>query len=251
MTRARSSRPAARAAAGALAAAAAGWSFPAAAPLSPPVAAALRIPTRARLPGAVALTFDDGPDAAGTPRVLDALAGLGAPATFFLVGEQVLRAPALAAEIVSAGHAVAVHGHRHRTLLRLAPRAVARDLDCAAGAIGAHAGVVPRLHRAPYGVYSWAALRAVRARGWAPVLWSRWGRDWRASATPVSVASAVGADLRAGDVLLLHDADSYSGPGCWRATLGALPLIAEAVAARGLGFAALTGPGDVAQPSGR
>jgi peptidoglycan/xylan/chitin deacetylase (PgdA/CDA1 family) len=152
---------------------------------------------------------------------------------------------------VAAGHAVAVHGHRHRALPRLAAASLTEDLNRAAEAIAAHAGVLPRLHRAPYGVYSWAALRAVRARRWAPVLWSRWGRDWRASATPESVASAVGADLGAGDVLLLHDADSYSAPGCWRATLGALPLIAEAVAARGLGFAALTGPGDLAQPSGR
>ena len=251
MTRSRSSSPAARAAAGALATAAAGWSLPAAAPIAPPVAAALRIPTRARLPDAVALTFDDGPDAAGTPRVLDALAELGATATFFLVGEQVLRAPALAAEIVSAGHAVAVHGHRHRALLRLGGRTVVRDLDRAAAAIAAHADVVPRLHRAPYGAYSWPALHAVRARGWAPVLWSRWGRDWRAGATPASVAAAVGADLRAGDVLLLHDADAYSAPGCWRATVGALPRIAEAVAARGLRFAPLTGPDDLAQPSGR
>jgi peptidoglycan/xylan/chitin deacetylase (PgdA/CDA1 family) len=250
MTPARSFRPAARAAAGALATAV-GWSLPAAAPIAPPLAGALRIPTRARLPSAVALTFDDGPDAAGTPRVLDALARLGATATFFLVGEQVLRAPGLPAEIVSAGHAVAVHGHRHRTLLRLGPRTVARDLDRAAEAIAAHAGVVPRLHRAPYGAYSWPALHAVRARGWAPVLWSRWGRDWRAGATPASVAATVGADLRAGDVLLLHDADAYSAPGCWRATLGALPLIAEAVAARGLRFAALTAPDDLAQPPGR
>jgi peptidoglycan-N-acetylglucosamine deacetylase len=251
MTRAPASRPTGRAAAGALAAAAAAWSLPATAPIAPPVAAALHIPTRAAFPRAVALTFDDGPAAASTPRVLEALAGLGATATFFLVGEQVLRAPALAAEIVAAGHAVAVHGHRHRTLLRLSPPAVARDLDRAADTIAAHAGVAPRLHRAPYGVYSWPALRSVRARGWAPVLWSRWGRDWRAGATPGSVAATVGADLRAGDVLLLHDADAYSAPGCWRATLGALPRIAEAVAARGLRVAALTGAADLAQPCGR
>src|SRR3954454_22804871 len=84
-----------------LAAAALGaaWSAPALAPVSPAVCDALGV-TR-RLPtGGVALTFDDGPHAQGTPAVLEALAAAGATATFFLVGEQVERRPALAAEIV-------------------------------------------------------------------------------------------------------------------------------------------------------
>ena len=74
---------------------------------SPPVA-----------PG-VALTFDDGPHPEGTPAVLEALARAGARATFFVVGEQVQRRPALVAEIAAAGHVVALHGYRHRLQLRL------------------------------------------------------------------------------------------------------------------------------------
>src|SRR5439155_10046321 len=66
-------------------AAAAAWSLPAAAPVVPAVARALRIARRTALPGTVALTFDDGPHAEGTPAVLDALAAAGAQATFFLV----------------------------------------------------------------------------------------------------------------------------------------------------------------------
>ena len=222
--------------AGALAAAA--WSLPALAPLEPRLARAMGV-ARSTQGGTVALTFDDGPHARGTPAVLDALARGGAVATFFLVGEQVRRAPALAAEIAAAGHAVAVHGFRHRVLLRVPPAAAADDLDRAAEAIHAATGVVPRVHRPPLGIYSWPALGAVRARDWTPTLWSRWGRDWRADATPASVATRVAAGLHGGEVLLLHDADHYSAPGCWRATAGAVPRVLEAVSARGLRTVAL------------
>jgi peptidoglycan/xylan/chitin deacetylase (PgdA/CDA1 family) len=229
--------PRVRAAAGAgaiAAAAAAGWSVPALAPVVPAVAAATALPRRADLAGAVALTFDDGPHPEGTPAVLDHLAAAAVRATFFLVGEQVRRAPGLAAEIAAAGHTIAVHGDRHRTLLRLTPRALAADLDRAADTIHGATGASPTLHRAPYGIYSWPALREVRRRGWAPILWSRWGHDWRRRATPRGIAAEVARDLSAGDVLLLHDADDYSAPGSWRRTAAALPLVLDAVAANGL-----------------
>ncbi len=225
------------ASAGLAATAAAIWSLPALAPVAPPAAAALRIRTRSARPGTVALTFDDGPHPEGTPAVLEALARAGVQATFFLIGEQVARWPAPAAETAAAGHSIAVHGYRHRNLLRVPPRALARDLERAADAIGAATGVEPALHRPPYGVYSPAALRAVRARGWTPVLWSRWGRDWRRGATPAAIATTVTRQLRGGDILLLHDADHYSARDSWRATAAALPLVLETVAARGLTFA--------------
>jgi peptidoglycan-N-acetylglucosamine deacetylase len=227
------------------------WAGPALAPVASPVARGLRIPTRSARPGTVAITFDDGPHPQGTPAVLEALAAAGARATFFLVGEQVRRAPALAAEVVAAGHAVGVHGDRHRLLLRLGPGALAADLDRAAATIGEATGAPALLHRAPYGVYSPAALRAVRARGWTPLLWSRWGRDWRRRATAASIASTVAAGVRGGDVLLLHDADDYSAPGSWRATAAALPRVLGLIAEAGLRTAPVNGPGDLAHPWGR
>jgi peptidoglycan-N-acetylglucosamine deacetylase len=240
-----------RAAAALATGAAAVWTAPALAPIVPAVAGALRVPTRCAAPGAVAITFDDGPHPQGTPAVLAALAAAGARATFFLVGEQVRGHPGVAAEIAAAGHAVAIHGDRHRTLLRVGPRALDDDLARAAATIADATGAAPVLHRAPYGIYSPLALRAVRARGWTPLLWSRWGRDWTRRATPASVAAKAAGTLRAGDVLLLHDADDYSAPDCWRATAGALPRILDAVAAAGLNPVSLTRAADVAQPSGR
>jgi peptidoglycan-N-acetylglucosamine deacetylase len=236
-----------RAAAGAAAA----WALPALAPVVPPIAGWLRVPTRCAAADGVALTFDDGPHSRGTPAVLEALAAADARATFFVIGEQVARHRTVAREIVAAGHAVALHGARHRNLLRLTPAAVAGDLDEGAAVLAGTLGVAPAVHRAPYGIYSWPALAAVRARGWAPVLWSRWGRDWTRRATGASVAARAADGIRAGDIVLLHDADDYSAPGCWRATAAALPRILERIADAGLRAVPLRGPADLAHGSGR
>jgi peptidoglycan/xylan/chitin deacetylase (PgdA/CDA1 family) len=192
--------------------------------------------------GDVALTFDDGPHRHGTPAVLHALADEGVSATFFLVGEQVLRDPGLAAEIVAAGHEVGLHCHRHRLLSRLGPREVFDDLRVAAGAIESATGRRPVLYRPPYGVFNLTALRAAHRRGWQPTLWTRWGRDWERRATPGSIVANLCRGLGPGDILLLHDADHYAAAGSWRKTVAALPCLLDALREQGLQPVALTGP---------
>ena len=212
-------------------AAAAAWSAPALAPVVPAVSDALGVPRR--LPAGtrgVALTFDDGPHPEGTPRLLDLLGEANARGTFFLVGEQVERWPEIAERIAREGHLVALHGYGHRNLLRIPPAAFARDLDRGARVIEEAAGVRPTLYRPPYGIFSPAALAIARRHGYANLLWSRWGHDWRRSITPERIADEVTRDLQGGDVLLLHDADHYNAPGSWRNTLAAMPRILETLA---------------------
>jgi peptidoglycan/xylan/chitin deacetylase (PgdA/CDA1 family) len=218
----------------AVGAAAAAWSAPAGAAHAPALARALGIARRAEGAQGVALTFDDGPHPAGTPAVLGTLERAGARATFFLVGEQVRRDPGLAREIVAAGHAVALHGDLHRCQLRLAPRALDDDLARVAATVADATGRAPALYRPPYGVFSAAGLALVRRRGWQGLLWSRWGRDWAARTTPATIAARATRELSPGDVVLLHDADTYSAPGSWRRTAQALPAVLEAVARAGL-----------------
>ena len=196
------------------------------APHVPQAAAALGI--QRTLPGAagVALTFDDGPHPEGTPAVLEILAQADIKATFFLVGEQVERRPALAAEIAEPGPS--------DRAARLPPPPPAGD-DPESGATrrgtgcGGDRGRDAR--RASRGTGRRTASTAPpawtrsRDRGLKPLLWSRWGKDWRRFTTPERIAARATANLRPGDVILLHDADFYSSRGSHERTVEALTLI--------------------------
>jgi peptidoglycan-N-acetylglucosamine deacetylase len=195
----------------------------------------------------VALTFDDGPDPASTPAFLDALDALdampasdepeaagGLKATFFLLGEQVSRHPDLAAEVVRRGHEIGVHGFAHRNHLAHSARWTSDDLRRAIATIGEATGAAPRWFRPPYGALSASSLVAARRAGLPTVLWTTWGRDWRAEATAQTVVHDIAATWRSGATVLLHDSDITSAPRSWRAALAALPILAERWSAAGL-----------------
>ncbi|MGZ3114127.1 polysaccharide deacetylase family protein [Streptomyces sp. H62] len=176
-------------------------------------------------PDHIALTFDDGPGPASTPRFLDLLDELGVRATFFLLGEDVVRHPATAREQARRGHELAVHGWSHDRPWTPAPARDARELLRAAHAVGEVAGHTPFWYRPPYGILTSGRWAAAHRAGLRPVLWTAWGKDWRPDATPASVRATVAADLRGGGTILLHDTDHASAPGSWRSALGALPGI--------------------------
>jgi len=207
---------------------------PALAPIVPPVGRRLGVVLREEGVEGVALTFDDGPHPQGTPAVLETLREAGQQATFFLAGEQVEHRPALAAEIVAAGHRVELHCHRHRNQLRLTPRGLLDDAERGRAAIEEASGQAIADYRPPYGIFSGAGLRAIRSRGWRPVLWSQWGRDWTGRATAASITRKATEGIRPGDIVLLHDADFYSARNSWERTASALPRILDELAIRGL-----------------
>jgi peptidoglycan/xylan/chitin deacetylase (PgdA/CDA1 family) len=204
------------------------------APVNRGAAAALMLPRT--LPGApgVALTFDDGPHPEGTPAILELLARHRATATFFVVGEQVRRRPALLAQIRAQGHQVALHCDRHRLQLRLGRDALRDDLERGIAAIEDASGPGPTWHRPPYGIYSAAGLTATRAAGLTPLLWSRWGKDWRRLTTPGRIAARVTTGLAPGDVILLHDGDFYSARGSHLRTVTAVEIVLAELSRRKL-----------------
>lgn len=182
----------------------------------------------------VALTFDDGPDPGSTPAFLDALDGLGWKATFFMLGSMAEKAPGLAREVADRGHEVAVHGFRHSVHLRRGPGWVANDMMAARDLLADLTGTEPVWARAPYGALTASTLRAARRSQLRPVLWTTWGRDWRARSTPSTVLHDVRATMVPGATVLLHDSDCTSAPDSWKSALGALPALAEMWAAAGL-----------------
>src|SRR5439155_6426363 len=175
-----------------------------------------------------------GPDAASTPQFLDALDALGWRATFFMLGEMTRRDPGLARAVADAGHEVAVHGDVHGNMLRRSPRRAADDITRAFGSVAEATGIEPRWFRPPFGISSYASLRAARGLGMTTVLWTTWGRDWRREATPESVVADVTRRYVDGGTVLLHDSDCTSYPGSWHSALGALPRLADEFAALGL-----------------
>jgi peptidoglycan-N-acetylglucosamine deacetylase len=219
---------------GALSAAVVVHAAPALAPVVPTIGRGLGVQLRQSAEEGVAITFDDGPHPQGTPAVMEILREAGALATFFLSGEQVVARPTLAAELVAAGHRVELHCHRHRNQLRLTPRQIIEDAERARAEIEEACGQEISAYRPPYGIFSYGGLRAVRARGWRPVLWSLWGRDWDRGASAETIRSRAVTGAQAGDILLLHDADYYSAPNSWVRTVAALPLILDELESRGL-----------------
>lgn len=179
---------------------------------------------------AVALTFDDGPDATWTPRVLDALAAAGATATFFVTPRLDLD---VVAAVAAAGHEIGYHCGRHVRHTDREPAKVraetVRDLESLAGI-----GIRPRAWRPPWGALAdWTGVLAGEL-GLELWLWSHDTRDW--SGIPATVMLAeLDARLRPGTVILMHDG---IGPGATRAGSAETVALVEPLAAliRGAGM---------------
>jgi peptidoglycan-N-acetylglucosamine deacetylase len=183
------------------------------------------MPAIERVPSGVAITFDDGPDPDGTPPILDALDAAGVKATFFLVGEQLMRHHAVARETAARGHELALHGYEHVEHDSLRPQAARDDLARGLGAFEAATGRKPRFFRPPYGRFSEASYDACRHLGMEPVYWSGWGMDWE----PIPaerISDLATRDLADGSIVLLHDSARYGHrPDC-RPTADAIGAIA-------------------------
>ncbi|MGW3243902.1 polysaccharide deacetylase family protein [Streptomyces sp. NPDC001070] len=182
----------------------------------------------------VALTFDDGPDPYSTPRFLDALDELSVRATFFVLGARVDSDPRIVRETARRGHEIAVHGWTHDRPWLPGPARDLADLARATRTIRQACGTAPVWYRPPYGILTGGRWAAAERVGLTPVLWSAWGRDWTAGATPESVLATLRPDLRGGATVLLHDSDHASAPGSWRTTLAALPALVRTCQEAGL-----------------
>jgi peptidoglycan/xylan/chitin deacetylase (PgdA/CDA1 family) len=179
------------------------------------------------------LTFDDGPDPDGTPLVLDALDAAGVQATFFVVGEQLMRHHAVAREALARGHELGLHGFEHKRHEEMPGRMARDDVARAIGTFEAAVGRPPRWFRPPYGRFSEHSYEACADLGLRPVYWSAWGLDWE----PVSgarIADLVGRDLAEGAIVLLHDSARYAPRADVAPTAEAVGLVAAAAAEAGL-----------------
>ncbi len=215
----------------------------------------VRLPERMADRGELSLTFDDGPDPEVTPAVLDLLERHGARASFFCVGERVDRWPELAAEIVRRGHRVENHTYSHPWSFSLrGPEAIAREIDGAQEAIRRATGESPRLVRAPAGLRNLLLERVLARRGLWLTSWTRRGLD-ALGAEPAAVLARLVRGLRAGDILVLHDARAATGArlaarrgGPRPSVLAVLPELLERIDDAGLRSVPVPCPDPVPRP---
>jgi peptidoglycan/xylan/chitin deacetylase (PgdA/CDA1 family) len=191
---------------------------------------------------AIYLTFDDGPNVAWTPQVLDALRDEQAYATFFLIDEHITDETAwVVRRIAAEGHAIALHSGSRRPMV-MSPEALAARLERAMGRITALTGRPPcRLFRPHAGwrsatMYDALARLDFRLAGWS---WGMWDWHWWQKPRAASVARRLERKASPGDIVVIHDGH-HKNPGADRSHAGgAVRLLVPSLRARGFTFAPL------------
>jgi peptidoglycan/xylan/chitin deacetylase (PgdA/CDA1 family) len=172
-------------------------------------------------PGELALTFDDGPNPAWTPRLLDVLARRDVRATFFLVGIYAQANPELVRRIAAAGHLIGNHSWSHRNLALTSARRIEEQLSRTSQTLEEITGAPIRFFRPPFGARRPETLRIATRLGLVPVLWNAMTSDWRnpsADAIASRLINKIDRLYRQGLAanIVLHDG-SHSNPAADRA----------------------------------
>ena len=211
-------------------------------------------------PKALALTFDDGPDATYTKPILDILKQKGVPATFFVIGENAVDEPGLLKRMVADGHEIGNHSYTHPNMAEVSALGTRLELNATQRLIEAYTGRSTKLFRAPYfgdaeptTADELGPAVAAQKLGYTIVGLHVDPGDWRTPGVQAIIDRTVqqvqqGSAERSANIILLHD-----GGGTRAQTVAALPQIIDRL--RGLGYhfvtaSALTGqPRDAVMPT--
>jgi peptidoglycan/xylan/chitin deacetylase (PgdA/CDA1 family) len=182
-------------------AAAGGLAWGAYHPASPLFGPVLR---RLSSPHSIALTFDDGPNPAVTPRLLDLLDRHDARATFFLIGQFARACPDIVREIANRGHTIGNHTETHPRLVFLSPPRVLAELIECQQSIGGITGTAPSLMRPPFGARGPQLRSAIKKSGLKQVVtWTLMGHDWSPRGKRQLIARL--GRVHGRDVIVFHD----------------------------------------------
>ncbi|ALO97863.1 Oligosaccharide deacetylase [Streptomyces hygroscopicus subsp. limoneus] len=151
------------------------------------------------------LTFDDGPNPAYTPHILDTLAKHDVRAMFFVCGECVVQNKELLARMADEGHVVGNHTWTHPLLTELNRREIRSEMESTSDAIEDAYGERPQWFRAPYGAWNRAAFQLGAEMGMEPMAWTVDTTDWMEPGTR-TIIDRVEGGAAPGVVVLSHDA---------------------------------------------
>lgn len=185
-------------------------------------------PPQEENPPTVYLTFDDGPTEA-TPFILEVLNAYNVKASFFLVGENILKRPEIAREIVERGHQVGNHSFTHPLLPELSTVAMKHELELTQRAFRVITGVEPFLFRPPYGGWSPELKDIYEDMGMELTWWHINPQDFTNPGSKAMVNQIL-SELEPGAIILFH---------CKMSTAVALPAIINAIWDRGYDFDSL------------
>ena len=190
-------------------------------------------------PPTVYLTYDDGPNAATTPMLLDVLARERVHATFFLIDREIAeRTVPLVARMFAEGHGVALHSDSRLDLL-MSPATFAQKLTTNADRIERLTGHRPirafRPHAGWRSATMYAGLRRIDYRliGWG---WFRWDWNWYRQPTADATVARLIARIKPGDIVVMHDGNVYNPSGDQRHTVEATARLIPLLRAKGYTF---------------
>lgn len=176
----------------------------------------------------VAITFDDGPDPANTPKILKTLAKNKVNATFFMVGYRVKENPQIAKQVLDAGNEIGSHTYNHADLVTLKDDKVQSEVESTSAEIYKATGMLPQIVRPPYG----AVNKAVAAKMNMPVIqWAIDSRDWETKNSARTV-STITQSTYPGTIILTHDSQPT--------TVVALDSIIKNLKAKGYEFTTIS-----------
>jgi peptidoglycan/xylan/chitin deacetylase (PgdA/CDA1 family) len=171
-------------------------------------------------PDEIALTFDDGPNPAWTPHLLDILAAQNTRATFFMVGRFAEAEPALVQRVAAAGHLIGNHSWSHPNMARTAASRIRQELVRTSDTLAQITGQPIRFFRPPYGARRPFTLRTARELGMTSVTWNAMTDDWvepSADRIAVDLAKKIDRNRNSGRAsnIVLHDG-GHRSPGANR-----------------------------------
>jgi peptidoglycan/xylan/chitin deacetylase (PgdA/CDA1 family) len=176
----------------------------------------------------IAMTFDDGPSAKLTPKLLDLLATHHIKATFFVIGENVVQHPELVQRAAREGHEIGNHSWSHPYLAKMSDEGVRQQLRKTDDAIKSATGTRPTLMRPPYGSLTAHQRKWIHDEfGYQIILWDVDPLDWKRPG-PTVVCSRIVKETRPGSIVLSHDIH----PG----TIEAMPATLAQLEAKGFKF---------------
>jgi len=188
----------------------------------------------------IAMTFDDGPSAVLTPKLLDLLAAHHIKATFFVIGENVAEHPDIVARAAREGHEIASHSWSHPNLAKMSQESVRSQLQRTDDAIKSATGKSPTLMRPPYGSITEREKRWIHDEfGYDIILWDVDPLDWKRPG-PAVVRNRILKETRPGSIVLAHDIH----PG----TIEAMPSTFDELEAKSFKFVTVSELIDMATP---